>query len=86
MAAGKPVVATRVGGLTESVVDGNNGFLVPPRDPAALASAIAQLARSHSLAQEMGSHGRERVRQKFSLENMARQNEAYYCELLSSTS
>ena len=86
MAAGKPVVATRVGGLTESVVDGNNGFLVPPRDPAALASAIAQLARSHSLAQEMGSHGRERVRQKFSLENMARQNESYYCELLSSTS
>jgi glycosyltransferase involved in cell wall biosynthesis len=86
MAAGKPVVATRVGGLAESVVDGNSGLLVPPRDSAALASAIAQLARSRSLAQAMGNQGRERVRQKFSLENMARENESYYYELLSSSS
>ncbi|MGH7855182.1 MAG: glycosyltransferase family 4 protein [Candidatus Binatia bacterium] len=82
MAAGKAVVATRVGGLTESVVDGSNGLLVQPRDPADLASAIAKLARSRSLAESMGSEGRERVRQKFSLEKMALQNESYYYELL----
>jgi glycosyltransferase involved in cell wall biosynthesis len=86
MAAGKAVVATRVGGLTESVVDGVNGLLVPPRDPASLAAAIARLARSRSLAESMGRQGRERVRQNFSLENMALQNESYYYELLAAAS
>jgi len=82
MAAGRAVIATRVGGLTESVIDGVTGFLVPPRDAAALARAIAELVRSRSLAQAMGSCGRERVRREFSLENMARQNESYYYELV----
>jgi len=86
MAAGKAVVASRVGGLTESVVDGMNGLLVPPRDPAGLASAIAKLARSRSLAESMGNQGRERVRQNFSLKNMALQNESYYYELLAASS
>ena len=84
MAAGKALVASRVGGLAESVLDGVTGFLVPPRDPAALAAAIAKLARSRSLAETMGTQGRERVRQNFSLENMALQNESFYYELLSS--
>lgn len=82
MAAGRAVVATRVGGLAESVVDGTSGLLVPPRDPAALASAITKLARSPSLAKSMGSQGRERARQNFSLKNMALQNESYYYELV----
>ncbi len=85
MAAGKAVVATRVGGLMESVVDGVNGLLVPPRDPVGLASAIGKLARSHSLAESMGNQGRERVRQKFSLKNMALQNESYYYEILAAS-
>ena len=83
MAAGKAVVATRVGGLSESVLDGVTGFLVPPRDPAALAAAIAKLARSRALAEAMGDQGRARARQHFSLQHMARQNESYYHELLS---
>jgi glycosyltransferase involved in cell wall biosynthesis len=82
MAAGRPVVATQVGGLTESIIDGVTGALVPPRDSAALAAAIAKLARSRPLAGSMGNEGRERVRRYFSLENMARKNEAYYYELL----
>jgi glycosyltransferase involved in cell wall biosynthesis len=86
MAAGRPVVATRVGGLTESVLDGVTGFLVPPRDVAALAAAIAKLVRSRSLAQAMGQRGRERARQHFSLENMARQNESYYYEIIGASS
>ena len=82
MAAGRPVVATRVGGLPESVVDGTTGFLVPPRNPAALAEAITKFIQSPSLAQKMGSSGRERVRQQFSLEHMAKENESYYYELV----
>jgi glycosyltransferase involved in cell wall biosynthesis len=86
MAAGKPIVATRVGGLAESVLDGLTGLLVPPRDAPALAGAIAKLARSRSLARSLGNRGRERVRQHFSLENMALQNESYYYQLLGSAS
>jgi len=82
MAAGRAVIATRVGGLAESVLDGVTGFLVPPRDAAALAGAIAKLARSRSLAQTMGKRGRERVGRHFSLESMASQNESYYYELV----
>jgi glycosyltransferase involved in cell wall biosynthesis len=82
MAAGRAVVATRVGGLAESVLDGDTGLLVPPRDAAGLADAIAEIAKSRSLARTMGSRGRERVRRYFSLESMARQNESYYQELV----
>ena len=55
----------------------------PPSDAAALASAIAKLARAPTLAAEMGRRGRARVLQHFTLEHMARQNESYYYELLS---
>jgi glycosyltransferase involved in cell wall biosynthesis len=82
MAAGKPVVATRVGGLAESVLDGVTGLLVAPRDAAALATAIDKLARDPALALALGSRGAARVRQHYTLEQMARRNEAYYYELL----
>jgi glycosyltransferase involved in cell wall biosynthesis len=83
MAVGKPVIATRVGGLAESVIDGVTGILVPASDGTALASAIAKLARAPTLAAEMGRCGRARVLQHFTLDHMARQNESYYYELLS---
>lgn len=82
MAAGKVVVATRVGGLTESVIDGITGVLVPPKDARALAAAIANLVRAPALAREMGKKGRERVLQHFTLEQMAMQNESYYYDLV----
>jgi glycosyltransferase involved in cell wall biosynthesis len=83
MAAGKPVVASRVGGLAESVLDGVTGILVAPRDGAALADAMATLISEPARAMEMGERGRERVLQHFTLEQMAAANEAYYYELLS---
>jgi len=82
MAAGKPVIATRVGGLTESVADGVTGIVVPPANAAELAAAIAKLAPAPELARQMGGRGRQRVRQHFTLERMAMANEAYYYELL----
>jgi type III pantothenate kinase len=61
MAAGLPVVATRVGGIPEVVVDGITGRLVPPRDPAALAEALQALASDPSLRSRLGRSGQERA-------------------------
>lgn len=82
MAAGKAVIATKVGGLAESVLDGVTGILVPPQDPTALAHAIAKLVRAPSLAGEMGTQGQQRVMQHFTLAQMAQHNESFYYELL----
>jgi glycosyltransferase involved in cell wall biosynthesis len=82
MAAGKAVVASRVGGMIESVIDGVTGILVAPKDARALAEGIAKLVRAPSLADEMGRQARERVLQHFTVERMAMQNESYYYDLL----
>ena len=85
MAAGKPVIASRVGGLAESVADDVTGILVPPANATALAQALAKLAQARSLAAEMGYQGRERIERHFTLERMAVANETYYYELLGAT-
>jgi len=81
MAAGAPVVATRVGGSPEVVDDGVTGCLVPPQDPAALAQAIAQLANDPTAAARMGERGRERAAQEFSVPRMTAETAALYEEL-----
>lgn len=65
MAAGKPVVATRVGGIPEQIRDGIEGVLVPPRDVAALATAMLRLAGDRQLAARLGGAGRKRVLARF---------------------
>ena len=82
MAARKVVVAARAGGLTEVVVDSVTGFLCTPRDAEGLARVIAKLVKEKSLARDMGKRGAARVREQFTLERMASQNEAFYYELL----
>lgn len=71
MALGKPVVATRAGGIPEAVADGVTGLLVPPRDPQALATALRHLLRHPQEAQRLGQAGRQRVAQQFTAEQMA---------------
>jgi sugar transferase (PEP-CTERM/EpsH1 system associated) len=78
MAAGKPVVATRVGGNPEAVEDGVTGLLVPPSDPEALGRAILALARDPARARQMGREGRRRVEEKFSLVAARQANEEVY--------
>jgi glycosyltransferase involved in cell wall biosynthesis len=68
MAAAKPVVATAVGGLDELVKDGSNGFLVEPRDPDALAAALARVLGDPALAKSMGQAGEALRRERFSIE------------------
>jgi glycosyltransferase involved in cell wall biosynthesis len=82
MAAGRPVIASRVGGLAESVIEGVTGLLVEPGDVGALAQAIEKLVREPALAESMAARGRDRVEQNFTMEQMALKNEAYYYELL----
>ena len=78
MAAGKPIVATNVGGVHEAVIDGVNGYLVPPRDPISLAKAILRLINDPNKAREMGLKGRRLVEQKFSMDVITRKlNDVY---------
>jgi len=82
MAAGRPVVATAVGGTPDVVLDGVTGLLVPPRDPAALARAIQSLLDDPARAREMGAAGRWRVEEHFSLEAVVARTVALYDSLL----
>ncbi len=82
MEAGLPVVATDVGGLPELVTAGETGFLVPPRDPPALAAATADLLADPALRRRFGELGRERRRERWDLDGWARQLEDLYTEIL----
>lgn len=82
MAAGLPVVATRVGGIPELVRDGKDGYLVPPREPRLLADRIDSLLTDTALARRFGESGRLRVTQSFSLQRMIRDTEELYLDQL----
>lgn len=68
MAAGLPMIVSDVGGNAEAVEHGVSGWVVPPRDPAALAAALLALARDPALRQRLGEAARARVAERFGLE------------------
>jgi glycosyltransferase involved in cell wall biosynthesis len=68
MAAGKPVISTRLGGPAELVRDGENGIAVPPNDPIAIANAIISLLRDEPRRTAMGLRGRALVEEAFTTE------------------
>lgn len=78
MAVGKPVVACRVGGTPEVVVDGETGLLVAPGQPAELAAALEWLLVHREEAQAMGAAGRRRVKDAFDFEHTVDKIEAIY--------
>jgi glycosyltransferase involved in cell wall biosynthesis len=82
MACQKPVVATRVGGVPELVVDGENGILVSPKDSKAIAEAVLYLLNNPERAREMGMTGRRRAIEYFNLERCVQGHEEMYKSIL----
>ena len=83
MAAGKPVMGTRVGAVPEIIEHDRSGWLVDPEDPAGLAQGIARVLREPALAARYAQAAQARVREAFSLEQMTDQIEAVYRDVLS---
>ena len=81
-AAGRPVVATRVGGVPEVVDDGRSGILVPARDPAALAHALAALLADPARARAYGEFARRRARERFGIELQVERTLALWRDLV----
>ena len=82
MAAGRPVVATRVGGAAEAIEEGSSGYLVNAGDDESLAERLIRLLSDTARAEEMGQRGKEIVSEKFSSEAQLRRTTNLYDELL----
>lgn len=82
LAAGVPVVATDVGGLPEIIVDGQNGFLAPARDDAALAERVVRLAKDVNLRAQLAEKGRREAEARFTEAQMHAGYEQLYREML----
>ena len=83
MACGVPVVAAAVGGLTDTVMDRATGLHVPPRDPAAIAGALAELLANPELRSELGRAGQRRASSRYSWDRVAAETEKAYRHALS---
>ena len=82
MACGTPVIGSRVGGIAFTIADGETGFLVPPRDPDALADRLDLLLQDPGKRRNMGRAGRARVVHMFAWPRVAARTAALYDELL----
>ncbi len=82
MACGRPVIGSAVGGITYTIADGETGFLVPPRDPQALADRLYQLLMEPERCLPMGQAARLRVEREFTWETVAKRTSALYESVL----
>ena len=83
MACGRPVIGSAVGGITYTIKDGETGFLVPPRDPGALAARLHQLLLTQpELCAQMGQKARTRVEKEFTWSIVALRTAALYDAVL----
>jgi glycosyltransferase involved in cell wall biosynthesis len=83
-AAGRPVVTTNVGGVTDVVVEGETGLIVPPGDVAAFAAALLQLVQNESQRQTFGRRGMVFAQDRFSYRRLVTDMDRYYKQLLAS--
>ena len=82
MAAGKPVIASDIRGVDEIIVNGVSGYLVPPRNPEALASAIRTLLEDKELSGRIAEAGRRRIENEFSADTMTNKVTGIYEDLI----
>jgi hypothetical protein len=82
MACACPVIGSDVGGISFTIVDGETGFLVPAKDPMALAARLAAILGNSALRERLGRAGRARVEREFTWSTVARRTAALYEELL----
>ncbi|MCL4500890.1 MAG: glycosyltransferase [Deltaproteobacteria bacterium] len=82
MAAGLPVIVSRVGGLPEVVTDGENGLLIPPKTPEALAQALERLLVDPAFSKNLGEKARRQVETNYSLDRLGREINEIYLELI----
>lgn len=84
MCRSKPIVATRVDGTPEVVVEGENGFLGPPRDVRGLAERVIRLLEDDMLRKKMGETGKKMVSPRFTMDRLVSEVDSLYARLLSS--
>jgi glycosyltransferase involved in cell wall biosynthesis len=82
MRAGLPVIASDVGGVSEAVIDGETGCVVPPADHIALRRALEQLICDAGLREEMGARGRQRFEQQLTFDRMVEATAQLYRQLV----
>jgi glycosyltransferase involved in cell wall biosynthesis len=82
MACARPVVGSEVGGIKSTVLDGATGFLIPSRDPQAVADRLAALHRDPALAARMGDEGLRRAYQHYTWRTVAQQAATIYAAVL----
>lgn len=81
LATGLPLIVTQVGGATDVIEHGKNGWLIPPEDPQALFIALKYLFGDVTLRRELGRQGRKTVEQEYALPRLAQKLQQMYCEL-----
>jgi glycosyltransferase involved in cell wall biosynthesis len=82
MACGKPAIGTSVGGMLDTVVDNQTGFLVPPADVQSLADRINYLCKDNKLREGFGQRGRDRALSLFDWSVVSRQYENYVSQII----
>jgi len=82
MSRERPVVGSSVGGIKESIKDGETGILVPPKDTEAIADAVIKILKDKKLAKSMGKKGRAYVKKNYSIENYVKNYNKVFEEAL----
>jgi glycosyltransferase involved in cell wall biosynthesis len=82
MAAGKPIIATNVGGTPEAIIDGETGILVPSKDIESMTSALVNMVDNPEYQVQLGTAGRKRAVQNYSVENYVSRLDDLYRQLL----
>ena len=85
MAAGRPIVATAVGGNVEAIQHEENGLLVPPSNPMAIAEAVNRLFREEAFAAALAAAAQSAARERYSLETMVQRHEGLYRDIVASS-